>query len=814
MATWSRRLSAAQAKQPGTARRALPTLPENLPEGILADDQAALRALAGLAKDRPEFRSRVVVRRGDEDDFTEIEVEVAHGESGPTFEVLEDAPATDVAGAESAGAVVSAGRGEAGDTAEAEEAEEGGEEGVEGGRVLEMLADTLVVTSDLVAIFASVGAEAIWANDAFATTIPVREDDHIWLIELFDDWSKGHYEVNVLPSLVQHGRWNGHLVLLPTPEDEGLPVVASFVAHRDRQGEIEAVSMVARDLRPLQAGSDRVRAAGTRLAGLAERPHDILVVVDGDGAVRYASPATTSMLGMDDGALAGTKLADLFDPAADPVDLRALSEPGADGVPPALDLRLRAIDGSWRILEVLSSDLLDNPAIDGVVLTGRDVTERVEAVQRLADRAYTDPLTLLPNRMRLLDRVGGALADASDHSVVALVFDVDHFGAFNQRHGHAAGDELLRQVASRLADDTRPQDIVARVTVDTFALVMSGVTDLDSALVTADRIKNRLTEPYRIGTEHLEVTISVGVAVAREGQSAHDLLAEADDAVGIAEEHGGDRIELMTGELRGSSVGRRKVEEVLRRAIDASDGVEVHYQPIYALDTVTVAAAEALLRVHDDEGALLSPASFLEAAESSGLIRPLGSQVLQMTCQQLAQWRSEGSPEAPPVLSVNVSPRQLTDPQFPALVGDAIEAAGIVPACLQLEITESSMLGGRGVVDDAVNAVRGMGVAIGLDDFGAGQGSLGYLKRFPLDFVKLDRELISGLGQDDDDTAIVRATVDLAHSLGLIVVAVGVETEDQLDILQFLGVDQAQGFWYSPAVPAADFLSRVRARAG
>jgi EAL domain-containing protein (putative c-di-GMP-specific phosphodiesterase class I) len=184
--------------------------------------------------------------------------------------------------------------------------------------------------------------------------------------------------------------------------------------------------------------------------------------------------------------------------------------------------------------------------------------------------------------------------------------------------------------------------------------------------------------------------------------------------------------------------------------------------------------------------------------------------VLHLTCQQLAAWSKAGTADVPLELSVNVSPRQLSEPRFAGTVGEAIEAADIDPGQLCLEITESMMIGDRGIIDDTVAAVRAMGVAIGLDDFGAGQSSLGYLKRFSLDFVKIDRELVGGLGRDEGDTAIVRATIELAHSLGLLVVAVGVEHEEQLEILRLLGADRAQGFYYAPAVPAAELGDRVR----
>ncbi|MGZ4682232.1 MAG: putative bifunctional diguanylate cyclase/phosphodiesterase, partial [Acidimicrobiales bacterium] len=236
----------------------------------------------------------------------------------------------------------------------------------------------------------------------------------------------------------------------------------------------------------------------------------------------------------------------------------------------------------------------------------------------------------------------------------------------------------------------------------------------------------------------------------------------------------------------------------------------VHFQPIVDIATEEVVGAEALLRVHDDEGVLLSPAEFVEAAESSGLISRLGLQVLQITSEQLATWSATGEAEVLGELSVNVSPRQLADPDLPRQVEQVLSATGIEPARLGLEITESILISAEPQVDESIAYLRSLGVRIGLDDFGTGQSSLGYLKRFPLDFVKIDRSLVAGIGLDEHDTAIVRATIELAHNLGLVVTAVGVETEEQLEALGILGCDRAQGYLFAPALPADQLLARLR----
>jgi PAS domain S-box-containing protein len=303
--------------------------------------------------------------------------------------------------------------------------------------IVPVLTNTMVETPDLVAVFAAVGHEALWANDAFVTLVPIRQADKIWLVELLDEWSKGHYEVKVLPALVKYGRWRGRLTLL-TGDGESLPVSAVIVAHRDQRGEIASISMVARDLTELRLAEERASATETRFEALVEHVSDIIAVLDPDGVVQYASPAAARVLGHADGALNGHSLLELVHPDDLPDRLLDLARPDDQGVGSPVELRLQALDDTWRYLEVVVSDLMDNPAIGGLVLNARDVTERVEAAQALAAKGFTDALTGLPNRMRLLDRLGQALQEgAPDETVAVLLLDLDHLKSVNEGYGRA-----------------------------------------------------------------------------------------------------------------------------------------------------------------------------------------------------------------------------------------------------------------------------------------------------------------------------------------------------------------------------------------
>jgi diguanylate cyclase (GGDEF)-like protein/PAS domain S-box-containing protein len=768
-------------------------LAEALAAGVIEEDLSALMAMGNIARDRPGFHKTLDVRAKVDDEIHLLEFEILHDPSGPIVRLSDAVVPSD-------GDRADPDRSRSNGSAAAER--DGEDEGEPD--VVSILTDTLVETSDLVAIFRSVGHEALWANDAFVTVVPIREADKIWFVELLDEWSKGHYEVKVLPALVKFGRWSGQLTLI-TGEDEPMPVSAFMVAHRDKRGEIEAISLVARDMSQIRTTEEPGLGIDSRFAALVENASDIIAVLDERGVIAYASPAAMRVLDLPEPELVGRNLLDLIDPAGRPTEVRALVRPDDHGIGVPVELRVLAGDGSVRHLEAVVTDLTENRSIGGLVLNARDVTERVNTIAALAAKALTDALTELPGRFRLFDRLDTALAGDPSRSVVVLLVDLDHMREFNREHTREVGDELLRQVARRLAEALPDDGFLARLGGDEFVVVLPDA-NADAGLVVASRLRSAVVAPVELGGGRATVTASIGVSATQAGAGADpdDALHNAERAVAHAKASGRDRIEVYTDEMASLENHRRTVEQTLRRALD-SNGMEVHYQPIVDVASGEVVSAEALLRVHDDGGPLLSPAEFIEAAESSGLIARVGSQVLEATCDQLAAWLSTGGPGLPREVSVNISPRQLADAALAEQVVGALTSAGIPPDRLSLEITESILIGAQSTIDSTISFLRDQGVRIGLDDFGAGQSSLGYLKRFQLDFVKIDRSLVAGLGIHEQDTAIVRATTELAHNLGLVVVAVGVETDEQLEVLRLLGCDRAQGYRFAPPRPASDF---------
>ncbi len=770
MTAWSRRVNAAAHRGVGEKAAPKPDLfAEATAAEVDADGMATLKTLVALARERPSFAVTVEVATAKSGAQA---FKVAASESGPTVRKVDATGGT------------STGDGD-------------------GSEILQILTDTMVETPDLVAVFASVGHEALWANDAFVTAIPIREADKIWLVELLDEWSKGHYEVKVLPALVKFGRWRGRLTLV-TGIDETTAVSAVIVAHRDTDGEITAVSLVARPLTEIGATAADL-GPESQFAALVENSTDIIAVIGPDGVIAYASPAAAIAFGRPDGDLAGANLLELTDPDNRPAAIADLVRVDDLGVGEPATLRVLGVDGEARHLEVIVSDLTENPAIGAFVLNGRDVTDRRSGASEVAARAYTDALTGLPSRMRILDRLGSELME-HQQSVTVLLVDFDRLKGINETFGREVGDDVLRELARRMAAEIDDDALLGRLGSDEFVVVLSGDDKAEGAAL-GERLRAAAAQPLTAGTAELTVTASVGVASGQPGDDPDELLTDAGRAMAQAKSTGRDRVEVFTDQLAAAATRRRTVEQELRKALDR-DGIGVHYQPVVDVDSEQTVGAEALLRVDHADGAVLTPAEFIEAAESTGLIARLGAQVLEITCEQLAAWSTAGRSSLHEI-SVNVSPRQLADPNLPSTVIDRLNEAGVAPERLCLEIGESILIGAQPIVDQTIAWLRELGVRIGLDDFGAGQSSLGYLKRFPLDFVKIDKTLISGLGTNEQDTAIVRATIELAHNLGLSVTAVGVESEDQLEMLQILGCDKAQGYLFAPPLAADEFTARV-----
>jgi diguanylate cyclase (GGDEF)-like protein/PAS domain S-box-containing protein len=429
-------------------------------------------------------------------------------------------------------------------------------------------------------------------------------------------------------------------------------------------------------------------------------------------------------------------------------------------------------------------------------------------------RALHDPLTGLPNRALALDRLEGALARRrrDGRAVAVLLADLDQFKLLNDSLGHKAGDDLILALAPRLHDAVRPSDTVARLGGDEFLIVCERLEGAHEAIRVAERVAQAISQPIVLASGEHFITASIGIAVA-ESAEAHpeELMRDADAAMYRAKERGRGRYEMFDDALRRRVLLRLRTENELRRGI-AHDELRVVYQPVVELAGGTVTAVEALVRWQHPERGLLQPVEFIAVAEDSGLIGALGDWVLAAACRDGAAWQQR-FPRADPLrVCVNASPRQLANAAFPGHVAELMSRHGLAAGSLALEITENVLMEEAHAPVTVLASLREYGLGLMLDDFGTGYSSLAYLKRFPLDVLKIDRSFIAGLGRDEEDSAIVAAIVRMARTLGLTVVAEGVERPEQLERLRELGCDRAQGHLIAEPMPATE-VDRLMASA-
>jgi diguanylate cyclase (GGDEF)-like protein len=426
------------------------------------------------------------------------------------------------------------------------------------------------------------------------------------------------------------------------------------------------------------------------------------------------------------------------------------------------------------------------------------------SAEKMAHQAYHDALTGLPNRALINDRLIVALAHSlREKSRLALLFlDLDRFKVINDSLGHDVGDQLLAEVGRRLQECVRGDDTVARFGGDEFMVLLSWIREPADAGRVAQKIIDRLAEPFRCSRHELYVTTSIGISIyPDDGSDTTVLMRNADASMYRAKERGRNNYQFWSADMEGGSHRRLTLENDLRKALER-DELELHYQPKIDVASGAIVGVEALLRWRHAGLGTVPPDQFIPLAEETGLIVPLGEWVVQKACVQARAWREAGFPEL--TVAVNLSACQFRRNHMPGVVVRALEATGLTPAGLELEITESVFMLSTDTTQRALKTLRDMGVRFAIDDFGTGYSSLGYLRRFPVDIVKIDRSFVSALPTEAGDASIAAAIIAMAHSLQLTVVAEGVENEAQLGFLRAEGCDQVQGYLFSRPLPAAD----------
>ena len=564
---------------------------------------------------------------------------------------------------------------------------------------------------------------------------------------------------------------------------------------------------------------------------ISENAADMIAVVDRDGNRLYNSPAYQKVLGYSQEELTGSSLEQIH-PDDRALVLGAAEKARVTGRGERLEYRIRHKDGAWLVLESTASVIRGaSGETEGLVVVNRDITDRKRAEERLAHSAFHDGLTDLANRTLFLDRLGRALATSRRHAnfkFAVLFIDIDGFKIFNDSLGHNAGDALLIQISERLTHCLRRADTVsrprqrddgeaavgdntlARPGGDEFVVLAEDLRDPSDAVRVAERIQQKLAPPFNVEGHEIVVTASIGIAFNSDSKAeAPDLLRDAEIAMYRAKHTGKARCEVFDNAMHAGALKRLQLETDMRRAVDNGE-FHVYYQPIVSLQNGSIVGFEALTRWHSPKG-LVMPGDFIPVADETGIILAINRQLLPEACRQLLSWQQLFPSDPPLSLSVNVSPKQFAQVDLASQIGELLQQSGMDPQCVDLEITETIAMADAERSGGILSQLKALGVGLDIDDFGTGYSSLSRLQRFPVDTLKIDRAFVSRMDSDQETHEIVRIIVTLAHNLGLKVVAEGVETQAQLDLLRHLGCERAQGYLFSKPVDHKTILKLLEA---
>jgi diguanylate cyclase (GGDEF)-like protein/PAS domain S-box-containing protein len=550
--------------------------------------------------------------------------------------------------------------------------------------------------------------------------------------------------------------------------------------------------------------ADTLREAEARYHALFRNSIDAILVMRPDGSILAANDEACRMLEYDEAELRKLGREKIFDSADGGVQAMA-SELARNGAARG-EFRMVRKDGSVVPVELSAATFTDRSGQLGASMIIRDITERRRAEEHIEYLAYHDELTGIPNRahfQREFDRTV-AMSQRYGLSCALLLVDLDRFKYINDTIGHQAGDQLLKQMAARLRACLRDSDIIARLGGDEFVILMQDAANMEAVTAVADKILEVASRPLIIEDQEFLVTASIGISVyPHDGADLQTLLRSSDLAMYRAKDAGKNGYRYFAPEMNVHSRIRMEIESALRGAIDRQEFV-LHLQPKLQLSTLTVAGMEALIRWQHPERGLLNPSEFIGIAEETGLIVPIGDWVLEEACRHGQALREAGHRNLS--VAVNLSARQLFDDDLAKRIAEILRITGFPAQNLQLEITESAVMRDAEQAVRLLTALHSTGVRMAIDDFGTGYSSLAYLKRFPIDCVKIDRSFIRDLPQNSDDVAITRSIIAMAHNMTLEIVAEGVETVGQLEFLQACGCDEIQGFLFSEPLPAEAFL--------
>ena len=552
-----------------------------------------------------------------------------------------------------------------------------------------------------------------------------------------------------------------------------------------------------------------------RFRALVQRATDMITVLDEQGRLSWESPAVERILGWGAGHRLGQTGGEFVHPEDQATASGAFEAVLADpAVSQSVEMRLVDSQGRWRWAESMFTNLLDEPTVRGIVINHRVVDERKVLEDELVHRAFHDSLTGLANRALLRGRVEGSVGVAGPAGCrnSVLFIDLDDFKTVNDGFGHGIGDQLLIEVSDRLRGCVGQPNLTARLGGDEFAVLVEDPSGAgDRASVVARRLMEALERPFDVAGHQLRVSASIGIAQFGERADADTVLMQADLAMYHAKASGKGQFAFFSEEMQEVVMHRLDVESWLRAALQTEE-ITVHYQPIISMTDGRVDMVEALVRWRHPTMGMLSPADFLDVAEETGLIVPLGKVVLREACRHIRRWRDEFDDTM--MVSVNLSAAQLRDPSLPEVIHQAMTEAGIGPGALMVEVTEGALISDVAGARTLLESLWSLGVTIAIDDFGTGYSSLSHLQRFPVDVIKIDKSFVDSVCVGSEESMVVRSVLAIGAEFGLQVVAEGIESEEQHVELQRLGCDFGQGYLYampSPAQGIDDLLSLVQA---
>ena len=621
---------------------------------------------------------------------------------------------------------------------------------------------------------------------------------------------------------------------------------------RDAEGRPRYQIAMMENITERRQVEEALQRSEARFRALVQNASDVITILDADATVSFESPAIQRVLGYQPDELVGSNAFQLVHPDDLPPFSEAFDAALADpNVITTVEVRFHHKDGSWRWLSATCTNLLADPAVGGVVVNSRDITESKEIAAQLWHEAHHDSLTGRPNRVLLMDRLQRALNERGSAQVAVLFLDLDSFKVINDSLGHEYGDRLLVAVAERLASYLGARHLLARFGGDEFTVVQEDITGENEAIRMAERLQAALAAPFTLKGDKVIVTAGVGIVLSSaELPTPTDLLRAADVALYRAKANGKGSRAVFDPVRDAAALAQLNQERDLRLALERGE-LRLHYQPKTELATGRPVGVEALVRwehpryglvvchassaglggtVWGGHGVrpydwrcgpldrswqispdrpLVFPGKFIHLAEETGLILPLGLWALEQSCRQVMAWRKRVAAAETLDLSVNVSPVQLRHPDLVAEVEGILRETGFPPDHLVLEITERGLVDTTEAIDHTIQALLARGIQLAIDDFGSYQAGLGYIRRWPVNIVKLDRTLVGELGRNDRSRAVVAAVVSLAKTLEMTVTGEGIESAEQLAMLRELGCDSGQGYYFSPPLPPdelAEFL--------